>query len=43
MKIMPSVKKKFIPKKDISNAIETQNCLLSISYRKVYSPTKVKV
>ena len=33
-----------IPKKDISNAIETQNCLSSVSYRnrKVYSPTKVK-
>ena len=44
MMIMPSKKKekKIIPKKDISNAIETQNCLLSVSYRKVYSSTKVK-
>ena len=37
-------KKNLISKKDISNAIETQNCLSSISYRniKVYSSTKVK-
>ena len=37
-------KKKLIPKKDISNAVETQNCLSSVSYsnRKNYSPTKVK-
>ena len=37
-------KKKLIPKKDISNAIETQTCLSSVSYsnRKNYSPTKVK-
>ena len=34
---------KFIPKKDINNAIETQNYLSSISYRKVYITTKVKV
>ena len=34
--------KKFIPKKNISNAIVTQNCLSSVSYRNVYSPTKVK-
>ena len=37
-------KKNLIPKKDISNAIETQNFLSSVSYRsrKVYSPTKVE-
>ena len=37
-------KKYLMPKKDISNAIETQNCLSSVSYRNrnVFSPTKVK-
>ena len=29
-------------KKNISSAIKTQNCLSSVSYRKVYSPMKVK-
>ena len=35
--------KKIVPKKDINNVNEKQQTLIShVSYRKVYSPTKVK-
>ena len=35
--------RKLIPKKDINDVNETQQTLISrVSYRKVYSPTKVK-